>query len=114
MPLNIYLYILIGMSCPKATFKQLACKIPTHSVLFLCSYLWTQFVLLSSHVFSAKEIIMQLDDGATLTPTFLQQNGFNIPILILEKTKLGLKVPPNNFTIYDVEMKVGRFYVLLV
>ena len=79
----------------------------------LLLYLWTQFVPLSSSVFSAKGIIMQLDDGATLTPTFLQRNGFNVPILILEKAKLGLRVPPHNFTIYDVEMKVGRFYVLL-
>lgn len=38
---------------------------------------------------------------------FLQQYGFNIPLLVKEKTGLGLQVPSSNFTINDVRMCVG-------
>lgn len=43
---------------------------------------------------------------------FFQQYGFNIPLLVKEKTGLGLQVPSSNFTINDVRMCVGSRRVL--
>ncbi|XP_049529879.1 jmjC domain-containing histone demethylation protein 1 [Anopheles darlingi] len=45
--------------------------------------------------------------GENLTVGFLQQNGFNIPLLFKEKTGLGLQVPSSNFSIGDVRTCVG-------
>ncbi|XP_058128790.1 jmjC domain-containing histone demethylation protein 1 [Anopheles coustani] len=50
--------------------------------------------------------------GENLTVGFLQQNGFNIPLLFKEKTALGLQVPSANFTIGDVRTCVGSRRVL--
>ncbi|KAG5680189.1 hypothetical protein PVAND_009714 [Polypedilum vanderplanki] len=50
--------------------------------------------------------------GSDLTVAFLQQYGFNIPLLVKEKTGLGLQVPSSNFTINDVRMCVGSRRVL--
>uniref|UniRef100_A0A4Y0BNM6 [histone H3]-dimethyl-L-lysine(36) demethylase n=1 Tax=Anopheles funestus TaxID=62324 RepID=A0A4Y0BNM6_ANOFN len=50
--------------------------------------------------------------GENLTVGFLQQNGFNIPLLFKEKTGLGLQVPTANFSITDVRMCVGSRRVL--
>lgn len=38
---------------------------------------------------------------------FLQQYGFNIPLLFKEKTGLGLRVPSSDFSVHDVRMCVG-------
>ena len=43
---------------------------------------------------------------------FFQQYGFNIPLLIKEKSGLGLQVPSSNFSINDVRMCVGSRRVL--
>ncbi|KAL1374125.1 hypothetical protein pipiens_004994 [Culex pipiens pipiens] len=50
--------------------------------------------------------------GSDLTVGFLQQYGFNIPLLFKEKTGLGLQVPSPNFRINDVRMCVGSRRVL--
>uniref|UniRef100_A0A182VQX8 [histone H3]-dimethyl-L-lysine(36) demethylase n=1 Tax=Anopheles minimus TaxID=112268 RepID=A0A182VQX8_9DIPT len=50
--------------------------------------------------------------GENLSVGFLQQNGFNIPLLFKEKTGLGLQVPTANFSISDVRMCVGSRRVL--
>ncbi|XP_053670041.1 jmjC domain-containing histone demethylation protein 1 [Anopheles nili] len=50
--------------------------------------------------------------GENLTVGFLQQNGFNIPLLFKEKAGLGLQVPTANFTIGDVRTCVGSRRVL--
>ncbi|XP_055550726.1 jmjC domain-containing histone demethylation protein 1 [Wyeomyia smithii] len=50
--------------------------------------------------------------GSDLTVGFLQQYGFNIPLLFKEKTGLGLQVPSTNFTINDVRMCVGSRRIL--
>jgi F-box and leucine-rich repeat protein 10/11 len=44
--------------------------------------------------------------------SFLQQYGFNIPLLFKEKTGLGIRVPSTNFTINDVRMCVGSRRIL--
>ncbi|XP_063697320.1 jmjC domain-containing histone demethylation protein 1 [Culicoides brevitarsis] len=50
--------------------------------------------------------------GSDLTVGYLQQHGFNIPLLIKEKAGLGLQVPSPNFSINDVRMCVGSRRVL--
>ncbi|XP_055635307.1 jmjC domain-containing histone demethylation protein 1 isoform X2 [Toxorhynchites rutilus septentrionalis] len=50
--------------------------------------------------------------GSDLSVGFLQQYGFNIPLLFKEKTGLGLQVPSSNFTVNDVRMCVGSRRIL--
>ncbi|VVC93061.1 unnamed protein product, partial [Leptidea sinapis] len=45
--------------------------------------------------------------GADLTISYLQKNGFTTPILFKDKAGLGLRVPTSNFTVNDVRMCVG-------
>ncbi|KAH8258379.1 hypothetical protein KR038_010337 [Drosophila bunnanda] len=46
--------------------------------------------------------------GSDLTVAFLQQHGFNIPLLFRDKAGLGLRMPdPNEFTVNDVRLCVG-------
>ncbi len=39
---------------------------------------------------------------------FLDENGFDVPILVDRKDGLDLTVPPPTFTIQDVENHVGE------
>lgn len=55
---------------------------------------------------------MRLEDGSDFNVDFLHNNGFDKPIIIGNKKGLGLVVPPSNFTIYDVEKKVGEYSFL--
>lgn len=50
--------------------------------------------------------------GSDLSVAYLQQYGFNIPLLFKEKTGLGLRVPSPNFSIRDVRTCVGSKRVL--
>lgn len=50
--------------------------------------------------------------GSDLTVAYLQQYGFNIPLLFKEKSGLGLRVPSRNFSIRDVRTCVGSRRVL--
>lgn len=45
--------------------------------------------------------------GQQLTESFLQQNGFTSPIVIDSKDGLDMTIPPDNFSLYDVEAYVG-------
>ncbi|EDW80528.1 uncharacterized protein Dwil_GK11583 [Drosophila willistoni] len=46
--------------------------------------------------------------GSDLTVAFLQQHGFNIPLLFRDKGGLGLRMPdPQEFTVNDVRLCVG-------
>lgn len=45
--------------------------------------------------------------GQQLTETVLQQQGFNSPIVIDGKDGLDMNIPPENFSLYDVESYVG-------
>ena len=45
--------------------------------------------------------------GLDLTIDFLEENGFDRPILVETKDDLGLRVPPPNFKISDIERCVG-------
>lgn len=46
--------------------------------------------------------------GPELTVTYFQKNGFNIPLLVKDKTGLGIRVPSQNFEVNDVRTCVGE------
>lgn len=47
--------------------------------------------------------------GHLLDKDYIEQNGFNTPILIKDCAGLDLKVPPSDFTVNDVELAVGGY-----
>jgi hypothetical protein len=46
--------------------------------------------------------------GHQLTVPYLTQHGFNEPILVEEKEGLEMLLPPENFTVQDVENYIGE------
>uniref|UniRef100_A0A7M5WSM2 Uncharacterized protein n=1 Tax=Clytia hemisphaerica TaxID=252671 RepID=A0A7M5WSM2_9CNID len=61
-----------------------------------------------------EDVLTTLPDGTELNGKFLHENGFDKPMVIQEKSGLGITVPPPNFTIYDVEKRVGSMHELHV
>lgn len=86
----------------------------TNYIMLICLY--SNFVLFFALqgnsglnvIFSAEDIVLQLEDGSNVTADYFQEHGFNTPVLIHEKTGLDLTVPPSNFTVYDVEQRIGE------
>lgn len=62
--------------------------------------------LCSRHFASEGEIVTHMR-GQQLTENFLMQNGFNNPIVIDGKDGLDITIPPEHFSIYDVEQCIG-------
>lgn len=46
--------------------------------------------------------------GEQVTPRYLERHGFNYPIMVTEMEGLGLKLPPQTFSVKDVEQYVGK------
>ena len=57
----------------------------------------------------ADEIPVIRKRGYEVTPEFLEEIGFKVPVLVDCKDGLDLTVPPPNFTIQDVENHVGKY-----
>ena len=69
-----------------------------------------QFLYWFYVIFSADEIpVYCLENGRELSTKFLEENGFDIPIVVDKKDGLGMTVPPANFSIQDVENVVGKW-----
>ncbi|KAL9889603.1 lysine demethylase 2 [Glossina fuscipes fuscipes] len=67
---------------------------------------------LKSSKFAQTGMVREMN-GSDLTVAFLQQYGFNIPLLFREKTGLGIRMPdPNEFTVNDVRLCVGSRRIL--
>lgn len=62
--------------------------------------------LRSRHFAGEGEIVLHMR-GQQLTDTLLQQQGFNNPIVIDGKDGLDMTIPPDNFSVYDVESYIG-------
>ncbi|XP_021927667.1 lysine-specific demethylase 7B-like [Zootermopsis nevadensis] len=62
--------------------------------------------LKSRHFPSADGIVLRLH-GHQLTIPYLTQHGFDVPIIIEEKEGLEMLLPPENFTVQDVENYIG-------
>uniref|UniRef100_S4RY34 PHD finger protein 8 n=1 Tax=Petromyzon marinus TaxID=7757 RepID=S4RY34_PETMA len=55
---------------------------------------------------SADDVLLK-PHGSQLTLQYLEQAGFETPILVAKKDGLGMMVPPTSFTVSDVEQYVG-------
>ncbi|XP_022081440.1 histone lysine demethylase PHF8-like isoform X2 [Acanthaster planci] len=62
---------------------------------------------LKNRTFSEGDDILLRLNGSELTVPYLERNGFTQPILVESKEGLGLQVPPQTFTVSDVERYVG-------
>jgi len=51
--------------------------------------------------------------GLDLTIDYLEEHGFDRPILIETKDDLGLRVPPPSFKISDIERCVGMLCIFV-
>lgn len=59
-------------------------------------------------MFSAADVpVIQLR-GFEVTKEYLEENGFDLPLLVDKKDGLDLRVPPNSFTVLDIEHHVGK------
>lgn len=59
------------------------------------------------HLFSGEELLRRMR-GEQVTPRYLERHGFNYPIMVTEMEGLGLKLPPQTFSVKDVEQYVGK------
>ena len=46
--------------------------------------------------------------GSEVTISYFERHGFKLPIMVDDKDGLGLRVPPPDFKISDVERYVGE------
>ena len=60
---------------------------------------------------SLDDILLKMR-GLDLTIDYLEEHGFDKPILVESKDDLGLRVPPPSFKISDIERCVGMHYGL--
>ena len=67
---------------------------------------------LSQRMFSSSDDIMMTVSGKQLTLPYLNQTGFNNPILVTDKDGLGLTVPGSNYGVESVAKALGQDYVL--
>lgn len=58
---------------------------------------------------SADDVVAKLS-GSQLTMDYLEENGFNEPILAQKKEGLGMSMPAPTFYISDVENYVGKMH----
>lgn len=62
--------------------------------------------LCARHFTSDMDIVLHLN-GQQLTEIWLQNQGFNNPILVESKDFLDMKIPSEHFSLYDVVNYVG-------
>lgn len=62
--------------------------------------------LRARHFASEGDVVLHMR-GQQFTELMLQQQGFNNPIVIDNKEGLGITVPPDSFSLYDVEAFIG-------
>ncbi|XP_014209528.1 lysine-specific demethylase 7B [Copidosoma floridanum] len=65
--------------------------------------------LMSRHFSGANEIVRHID-GHLLTLSYLEANGFEIPIIVNNKESLDMALPPSSFSLYDIETYIGGDY----
>ena len=58
------------------------------------------------------DVLLRLK-GSEVTINYFEQNGFKKPIIVEQKDGLGLRVPPPDFRISDVEQYVGEWLILM-
>uniref|UniRef100_A0AAZ3R9E2 Lysine-specific demethylase PHF2 n=1 Tax=Oncorhynchus tshawytscha TaxID=74940 RepID=A0AAZ3R9E2_ONCTS len=101
-------------NCEKTDGKSTSKSVCLASLLQSCTYI--RAVQNGSQVFikelrsrtfpSSEDIVVKLN-GSQLTMDYLEEVGFNEPILVLKKDGLGMSMPAPTFYINDVENHVG-------
>ncbi|KAG9342327.1 hypothetical protein JZ751_016829 [Albula glossodonta] len=59
----------------------------------------------------AEEVVVQMQ-GSQVTQSYLEKQGFQLPIMVPQPAGLGLRVPPPSFSVRDVEQYVGSDKVI--
>ena len=67
---------------------------------------------LSKRLFSSSDDVMMKVSGKQLTLPYLNQSGFNSPILVTDKEGLGITVPGPSWGVANVCQTLGPEYVL--
>ena len=67
---------------------------------------------LSKRFFSSSDDITMKVSGKQLTLPYLNQTGFNQPILVTDKEGLGITVPPPGYGVHDVSQAMGQDHLL--
>uniref|UniRef100_A0A8C4N3N2 Uncharacterized protein n=1 Tax=Eptatretus burgeri TaxID=7764 RepID=A0A8C4N3N2_EPTBU len=62
---------------------------------------------LKSRMFPSADEILLKPHGSQLSMQFLEQSGFDLPILVAKRDGLGLAVPSTSFSVCDVEQHIG-------
>ncbi|XP_061687376.1 lysine-specific demethylase phf2 isoform X2 [Syngnathoides biaculeatus] len=83
-----------------------ACKAPWPLSHHPCRRSIARSLLLEKYNLGADDIVVKLN-GNQLTMDYLEENGFDEPILVQKKDGLGMSMPPPTFFISDVENYIG-------
>jgi lysine-specific demethylase PHF8 len=67
---------------------------------------------LSKRFFSASDDIIMMVSGKQLTLPYLNQCGFNSPILVTDKEGLSMSLPQLPFTVHDIVDALGPDFLL--
>ncbi|XP_070192316.1 lysine-specific demethylase 7B-like isoform X2 [Littorina saxatilis] len=62
---------------------------------------------LKSRTFPNGDEVVKRLSGPEVTPEYFNENGFDAPILVEKKDGLGLRVPPPDISIEEIERRVG-------
>jgi len=77
----------------------------------ICSYCYCHYEVVNVVCGSASKLPLVVLRGFELTEDYLIKNGFRRPILVRCKDGLDLQVPPDDFSVQDVEEYVGMLMV---
>ena len=91
--------------CSENSWKTIHVEVDESYLLFVVFRRTSEILVVS---FSADEVPVKRLRGYELTKEYLEENGFDVPILVEKKDGLDLKVPPPSFSIQDVENHVGE------
>ncbi|XP_061687384.1 lysine-specific demethylase phf2 isoform X8 [Syngnathoides biaculeatus] len=89
-----------------------ACKAPWPLSHHPCRRSIARSLLLEKYNLGADDIVVKLN-GNQLTMDYLEENGFDEPILVQKKDGLGMSMPPPTFFISDVENYIGWINAIL-
>ena len=99
--MNVYVHIVSVPVC-----MQLCAQYYTHTCARRHTYTLIYNEAITVCIYSLDDILLRMR-GLDLTIDYLEEHGFDRPILVESKDDLGLRVPPPSFKISDIERCVG-------
>uniref|UniRef100_A0A8K9WZ43 Uncharacterized protein n=1 Tax=Oncorhynchus mykiss TaxID=8022 RepID=A0A8K9WZ43_ONCMY len=97
-------------NCEKTDGKSTSKSVCLTHLLQSCTCSPVPAVLYMQSCTCCPDIVVKLN-GSQLTMDYLEEVGFNEPILVLKKDGLGMSMPAPTFYINDVENHVGTYKV---